>query len=90
VEKVVLFLSDMKFCFFKQLASAIEEGTTSFVPGIHVIGDQIKSSIVPYLGKQIFPVQNSNIPSGRVRARTLSANHATTEAADRGNAQANR
>jgi hypothetical protein len=31
----------MKFCFFKQLASVIEEGTTSFVPGIHVIGDQM-------------------------------------------------
>jgi hypothetical protein len=40
-KKVVLFLSDMKFCFFKGLASAIEEGTTSFVPGIHVIGDQM-------------------------------------------------
>jgi hypothetical protein len=33
----------------------IEEGATSFVPGIHVICDQIKSSTVPYLGKQIFP-----------------------------------
>jgi hypothetical protein len=64
-KKVVLFLSDMKFCFFKRLASAIEEGTTSLVPGICVIGDQIKSSTVPYLGKQIFPGQNSNLPSGR-------------------------
>jgi hypothetical protein len=31
----------MKFCFFKPLESAIEEGTTSFVPGIHVNGDQM-------------------------------------------------
>jgi hypothetical protein len=46
----------MKLVFLNELASAIEEGTTS---------------------------------SGHVRTRTLSANHATTEAADRGDAQAN-
>jgi hypothetical protein len=69
-KKIVLVLSDMKFCFFKRLASAVEEDTTSFVHGIHVIGDIIQSSTVPYLRKQIFPGQNSNLLSGRVRART--------------------
>jgi hypothetical protein len=67
-KNVVLFLSDMNFCFFKQLASAIEEGKKSlFVPGIHVIGDQIKSSTIPYLGKQTFPGQNSNLPRAQDR-----------------------